>query len=169
MRVLSSTCIIRVVLRLARKRSYKAGEAAGYHLVISATNDAKVNRRVFEDADRADRLINVVDQPHLCNIFIPALIQRDNLQVAISTNGQCPALARRMRLDLEKMITPAYGPLLEHLAAMRRHIIRTLPEAARRKQILERILDSRAVQRFLAGEELPLKRMRQGWERAKPK
>lgn len=151
------------------ERPYDDGEATSYVLAISATDDADVNGRVHADASQAGRLINVVDQPDLCNVFIPAVVRRGNLRVAISTNGACPALARRLRLDLEGHLPVAYGPLLERLGAIRTHVRRTVRSGARRKEILERILASRAVERFLAGEGGLLDRMVEGWKRARPR
>jgi len=151
------------------QRAYRGGEAAQYFLVISATDDAEVNRSVFEDAQRAGRLINVVDQPALCNIYIPSRIERGNLQVSISTGGQCPAFARWLRRELEGEIPERYGLLLERVAAIRARVKDTVPSPDARKRVLERLLRSEAVRRFLAGEDQLLDRMDRGWERAKPK
>jgi siroheme synthase-like protein len=152
-----------------QRRAYRAGEAGDYFLVISATDDEQVNRRVFEDASRAERLVNVVDQPLLCNILIPSVVQRGSLRVAISTAGKCPALARHLRLDLEKHLPEHYGPLLEQLSVIRTHLKRTIASPSDRKQILEKVLTSAAVARFLSGDDVLLKRMVTGWERAKPR
>jgi precorrin-2 dehydrogenase/sirohydrochlorin ferrochelatase len=150
-------------------RDYRAGEASEYFLVISATDDAGVNQKVFEDAQHAGRLINVVDQPALCNIHIPSRIERGNLQVAISTGGKCPAFARWLRGELEGAIPERYGLLLERVAAIRTRMKETVPSLDARTRILERLLHSEAARRFLAGDEQLLKRMERGWDRAKPK
>ncbi len=152
-----------------QERSYLDGEASGYFLIISATDDPHLNRKVFEDAKTSDRLINVVDQPQLCNIYIPALLQRDSLQVAISTNGKCPALARRLRLDLSKVIPERYGPLLDHLSVIREHVKRKISSPLERKQALEEILASPAVKSFLNGDDLLLKELLKEWEGAEPR
>jgi precorrin-2 dehydrogenase/sirohydrochlorin ferrochelatase len=151
------------------RRAYRSGEAAASFLVISATNDAEVNQNVSEDACRAGRLINVVDQPELCNLHIPSRIQRGDLQVAISTGGKCPAFARRLRRDLEGHIPERYGLLLDRLAHIRSRMKETVPSQGARRRILERLLRSEAVRRFLAGDDHLLDRMERGWERAKPK
>jgi siroheme synthase-like protein len=151
------------------QRAYRDGEAAQYFLVISATDDAGVNRSVFEDARRAGRLINVVDQPGLCNVYIPSRIERGNLQVSISTGGQCPAFARWLRRELEDVIPEQYGLLLDRVAAIRARMKETLPSADARRRVLERLLTSEAARRFLAGDDRLLERMERGWERVKPK
>lgn len=151
------------------RRAYRNGEASEYFLVISATDDPGVNKRVFEDAERAGRLINVVDQPALCNIYIPSRIERGDLQVAISTGGKCPAFARWLRRELEGAIPERYGQLLERVAVIRTRLKETVPSQDARKRILERLLHSEAVRRFLAGDDQLLKRIERGWDRAKPR
>jgi precorrin-2 dehydrogenase/sirohydrochlorin ferrochelatase len=151
------------------RRAYLSGEAAAYFLVISATDDAEVNQTVFEDACRAGRLINVVDQPELCNLYIPSRMQRGNLQVAISTGGKCPAFARWLRRDLEEVVPERYGLLLDRLAHIRSTMKETVPSQGARKRILERLLRSEAVRRFLAGDDHLLNRMERGWQRASPR
>ena len=137
--------------------------------MISATDDAGVNRSVFEDAHRAGRLINVVDQPGLCNVYIPSRIERGNLQVAISTAGTSPAFARWLRLELEGAIPETYGQLLDRVAAIRARVKETFPSPDTRRRVLERLLHSEASRRFLAGDDRLLERMERGWERARPK
>ena len=154
---------------MVEQRAYRDGEAARYFLVISATDDAEVNQSVFEDAQRAGRLINVVDQPALCNIYIPSRIERGNLQVSISTGGQCPAFARWLRRELESAIPERYGLLLDRVAAIRARMKETVPSPDTRRRVLERLLRSEAARRFLAGDDQLLNRMDRGWEQAKPK
>lgn len=151
------------------RRAYRSGEAAQYFLVISATDNTEVNQSVFEDAHRAGRLINVVDQPGLCNVYIPSRIQRGNLQVSISTAGTCPAFARWLRRELEAVIPERYGLLLDRVTAMRARMKETLPSPDARRRVLERLLTSEAARRFLAGDDRLLERMERGWERVNPK
>jgi len=138
------------------ERPYADGEAAAFFLVVCATDDPSTNQRVYEDARRAQRLVNVVDQPHLCNFFVPSVLRRGALQVAVSTSGDCPALSRRVREELEPLLPERYGPLLERLAAFRGALKRRLPTAASRKRALEEALAGDAVTRFLAGDDAPL-------------
>ncbi|MEW6442168.1 MAG: bifunctional precorrin-2 dehydrogenase/sirohydrochlorin ferrochelatase [bacterium] len=153
---------------LYEERPYRNGEAAGYFLVLSATDDAEVNRRIAEDAQGAGRLINVADQPALSSFFVPSVVKRDALQVAISTDGKCPALALKIRLELEEVLSDRYGPLLERLATMRDRLRAAFPASGeQRKRILERILSSAAVERFLSGDASRLDRMLSGWEKSR--
>lgn len=138
------------------ERPYRNGEAADYLLVISATDDPETNRRVFEDASRAERLCNVADQPHYCSLFVPSVLKRGMLQIAISTGGTCPAVAKSLRLELDTAVPVQYGPLLEKMAVFREHLKHALPTPSARKQALRNVLESEAVQRFLLGDEAPL-------------
>ena len=142
-----------------QERPYEEGEAAGYFLVVSATDDPVINRRVYEDACRADRLVNVVDQPHLCNLYIPSVVKRGELQVAVSTSGLCPALARWLRLELDQWLPKPYGPLLKSLSVIREQFKKTLPTPTSRKEAMEKVLASEEVRRFLEGDPDPLERM----------
>jgi precorrin-2 dehydrogenase/sirohydrochlorin ferrochelatase len=151
-----------------QQRAYRDGEAETYFLVISAADDEGVNRKVSEDAHRAGRLVNVVDQPELCNIYIPSRVQRGSLQIAISTGGKCPAFARSLRRELESTIPERYGLLLDRIAVIRKRMKETVPSQDARKRFLERLLRSEAVRRFLAGDDQLLNRVEKGWERAKP-
>ncbi len=149
-------------------RPYRDGEAGRFFLVISATDDTAVNRQVFADANRTGRLINVVDQPSLCNVYIPSRIERGDLQIAISTGGKCPAFARWLRRDLEGVVPERYGLLLERIAAIRSRLKETVPSQDARKRILWRLLHSKGVRTFLAGDDRLLARMERGWERVRP-
>lgn len=174
--VIESACRLTVVARrlsprfrdwlsgnpvLCYERDYRDGEGESFFLVISATDDPDLNRRVYEDASRAQRLVNVVDQPHLCNFHVPSVLRRGALQVAVSTGGGCPALARRLRLELEESISKRYEPLLQRLSAIRERYRKTLPTPQSRKTALGEVVDSEAVRRFLEGDETLLEEMMQ--------
>jgi siroheme synthase-like protein len=149
------------------RRGYRDGEAADFFLVISATDDAAVNRRAFEDARQAGRLINVVDRPELCNLQIPSRIERGALQIAISTGGRCPGFAQWLRREFEGVVTDRYGLLLDRMAAIRARMKETVSSQPARARILERILLSEASRRYLAGDEQLLNRIEDGWKKAK--
>jgi precorrin-2 dehydrogenase/sirohydrochlorin ferrochelatase len=84
-------------------RSYRTGDARGAFLVVAATESADVNTKVAGDATS---LVNVVDVPSLCSFIAPSIVKRGPLQLAISTGGVSPALAKSIRRELEKI----YGP-----------------------------------------------------------
>ncbi len=116
---------------------------AEHWLVIAATDDPELNRKVFADAAKARIFCNVVDQPQLCTFHVPAVVRQGLLQIAISTGGASPALAARIRRELEEQFGPAYGELLEGLLELRNCFRKKYPEdAGRRRELLESFLDS---------------------------
>ena len=82
-------------------RRYENGDVAGTFLVFAATDDRGVNRLIYEEAERAGKLVNVADDPDLCSLMVPATCQQGSLQIAISTSGTSPATAKRLRQVLE--------------------------------------------------------------------
>ncbi len=100
-------------------REYAAGDLHGAFLAIAATDDREVNKRIAEEASERRVLLNVVDDPELCMFTAPALLKRGDLTVAISTNGKSPAMARKVREDLEARFPQDYGDLVEAAAEAR--------------------------------------------------
>ena len=100
-------------------RPYATGDLDGAFLAIAATDDREVNKRVAEEASDRRVLLNVVDDPALCTFTAPALLKRGDLTVAISTNGKSPAMARKVREDLEAHFPDNYGDLVAAAAAAR--------------------------------------------------
>jgi len=141
------------------KRKYNKGEAAEYFVVVAATSDTELNRLVSNDAISAGRLINAVDMPDLCNFFVPSVIRRGELQVALSTSGACPALARKLREDLEGQFPETYSGLLRRLREFRIELIASVQGEARRKEILEKVVNSHEVRSYLEGDGEPLEEL----------
>ncbi|MBW2096406.1 MAG: bifunctional precorrin-2 dehydrogenase/sirohydrochlorin ferrochelatase [Deltaproteobacteria bacterium] len=81
-------------------------------LVIAATDDQELNHRVSLCAQERGLLVNAVDQPEDCNFIVPSIVRRGDLQVAISTSGKSPALARKLRQELEVQFGEEYEKLL---------------------------------------------------------
>lgn len=98
------------------KRPYKSPEAAEYNLVISASDDEAVNQQVSDDSRKAGVLVNVADNPPLCDFIFPAVVRRDCLTTAISTDGRAPFMSGHLRQILET-IFPAHWEKLMQLAA----------------------------------------------------
>ncbi len=119
-------------------------------LVIAATNDPAVNEQVYRDCQELEILCNVVDEPKLCDFFVPAVVKRGDLQIAIGTEGYCPAYAGHLRQKLETMFTEEHGRFLAELERARREIIDKIPESADRKAILGKLVDDESFEYFRA-------------------
>ena len=121
-------------------REYAAGDLEGAFLAIAATSFDEVNARVFAEARQARVLVNVADDPEKCDFILPAMVRRGDLAIAVFTGGQSPALARKIREDLEATYGPEYGQFLEHLGEQRRRILAEVPDPERRRQIFEDLI-----------------------------
>jgi precorrin-2 dehydrogenase/sirohydrochlorin ferrochelatase len=116
---------------------YRSGDVEGAFLVISATNDSEVNRLVARDCTARRILLNAVDDPEHCNFYVPATVRRGDLAIAISTGGQSPLLARKIREQLEREFGAHYGDYLALLGGIRHNIIRNVADPVQKAQLLE--------------------------------
>ncbi|MBI5125542.1 MAG: bifunctional precorrin-2 dehydrogenase/sirohydrochlorin ferrochelatase [Planctomycetes bacterium] len=119
------------------RQKYSGECLAGAFLVIAATDDKEVNQKVWEDAQRHGLLVNVVDQPGLCNFIVPSVVNRGELQISISTGGASPALAKRIRQELEDLFGPEYSELIQLLSKLRPLVISSVKEEGKRRQVFE--------------------------------
>jgi len=101
------------------RRPYKAGEAAGYRLAITATGDAQVNQSVFDDGEAAGVWVNAADDPERCSFTLPAVVRRGPVLVTASTGGASPALSSWLRERLDAQLGPELCELATILAARR--------------------------------------------------
>jgi precorrin-2 dehydrogenase / sirohydrochlorin ferrochelatase len=101
------------------ERAYRTGDAAGYRLVIAATDDRAVNGDVAADAERQGVWVNSADDPERCSFTLPSVVRRGALMVSVSTSGRSPAVARWLRERLDEEIGPEYAVLLDLVASER--------------------------------------------------
>jgi precorrin-2 dehydrogenase/sirohydrochlorin ferrochelatase len=106
-----------------RETDYEDSCLAGASLVIGATDDETVNERIAQDARTRRIPVNIVDNPARCDFILPSVVERGDLLIAVSTGGKSPALAGKLREDLEESYGPEYGILLEILGALRAKVI----------------------------------------------
>ena len=104
-------------------RPYKTGDLAHTFLVVAATNDEQAQLLIQAEAAELNKLLNVVDVPQRCNFIMPATVRRGDLTLAIATGGKSPALAKKLRKELEKRIGPEYTVLVNILGACRPQIL----------------------------------------------
>ena len=115
---------------------YRPGMAKEFFLVIACTDSAEVNRAIYLEAQQAGMLCNAVDDPGYCDFYAPAVVHRGDFQIAISTGGNSPALAQRVRRKLETDFGPEYESWIGWLGRMREAIIKALPRSQRRTELL---------------------------------
>jgi siroheme synthase-like protein len=132
-----------------QQREFAAGDLDRVFLVIAATDSSAVNEAVFRASAERGVLCNVVDDPEHCDFFFPAVVRRGALQIAISTGGHSPALAHRLRVELEQQFGPEYEAWVEEVGRQRREILsRDMAEEDRRR-LLDEIASRAACDEFL--------------------
>ncbi len=100
-------------------REYRAGDLAGYKLAIVGTDDRSANDAAAREARRLGVWVNAVDDPPNCDFIMPGVVRRGDLIVAVSTSGGSPAMARKMREELEEFLTEDYALMLTLAAEVR--------------------------------------------------
>jgi siroheme synthase-like protein len=109
------------------RRPYVATDLEGRFLVVAATSDSSVNRRVHADAEARGLLCNVADVPELCNFILPAVHRAGPIAIAVSTGGASPALAQRLRNDVAALVGPRHVQLARELRELRPWALAELP------------------------------------------
>ena len=117
--------------------AYKTDLLGDAILCIAATNDRQVNESVFHDCRERRILCNVVDVPDLCDFYVPALVKRGALQIAIGTEGYSPAYAGQLRRQLETQFTDTHGEFVNHLRQQRQVVIKEVEEAKRKDVLIK--------------------------------
>jgi precorrin-2 dehydrogenase/sirohydrochlorin ferrochelatase len=140
-------------------RCYRATDLTGAFLVYAATGDEALHNQIAAEARAAGVLLNVVDRPHLCDFITPAIMERGDLIIATSTSGASPALARRIRMRLERLFGPEYAVALRVLGALRARLTRDAVAPAERTRILHSIVDSPLIDHLRSGERAAVDRL----------
>jgi precorrin-2 dehydrogenase/sirohydrochlorin ferrochelatase len=121
------------------QREYKQGDLTGTFLVVAGTATAAVNRAVFAEASAANILCNAVDDPPFCDYYFPSVVRRGELQIAISTAGESPALAQRLRKEINAQLPLDTGDWLMELGRLRREVTAVEPIGEDRKLLLHEL------------------------------
>lgn len=125
------------------KDTYQSEQLDGIFLALGCSNSRGTNSRLADDCRSRGLLVNISDNPELCNFFFPAVVSRGPLSVAISTEGKSPALARRLRAGLEKSFTDDHAEFIHFLGSLRPFILSVVKDPKHRRDLF----------RELAGEE----------------
>ena len=122
-----------------KRREYRVGDLAGAFLCVAATATASVNRAVFAEASANDVLCNAVDDPPFCDFYFPSVVRRGELQIAISTAGESPALAQRLRKEINAQLPLDTGEWVMELGRLRREVTAVEPIGEPRKLLLHEL------------------------------
>jgi precorrin-2 dehydrogenase/sirohydrochlorin ferrochelatase len=124
-----------------RIEGYSKQHLEGTVIAIASTNNTKLNREIYDDCHALGVLCNVVDVPDLCDFYVPALVTRGSLQIAIGTDGQSPAYAGYVRRKLEEMFTEDHGRFVDELGSIRKTVIEKLQPEDRKPALQELVKD----------------------------
>ena len=104
------------------RKTYESGDLGGAFVVIAATSDPGLVQAIWKETQERGRLVNIVDMPEYCSFIMPSVLRREQLTIAVSTEGASPGLAKRIRHSLEAIFPSAYGPYLRLAALARRYL-----------------------------------------------
>jgi uroporphyrin-III C-methyltransferase/precorrin-2 dehydrogenase/sirohydrochlorin ferrochelatase len=135
------------------RRGYRPGDLDATALVIAATDDQAINAEVSRDAQARQLPVNVVDNPALCSVILPSIVDRSPLMIAISSSGQSPVLARQLRARLESTIPAAYGRLASLLGHFRERAAQRFADLDQRRRFWEEVLEGPVAEMVLAGRD----------------
>ncbi len=120
-----------------QKRPYKVGDIHGFDIVIVATDTVTLHQEIFQESRDSRILVNSVDDTAYCDFIFPSYIKNGDLTISISTSGASPALAKRLRLYIEKLIPSNIGEFLKEMKGLRK----TMPKGKERMQFFEKKTD----------------------------
>lgn len=131
-------------------RAFSPNDLEGAFLVVVATASRGLNEQIYAAAQSRGILCNVVDVPDLCDFYYPAVVRRGDLQIAVSTAGQSPSLAQKIRLQLEKQFGPAYAAWVAELGETRKLILASDLAKERKLDLLHSLASREALEAALA-------------------
>jgi uroporphyrin-III C-methyltransferase len=123
------------------QRAWAAGDLDGVFMVIAATDDPAVNAAVYEAVVERNILCNSVDDPPHCDFYFGSVVARGDLQIAISTAGESPALAQRLRKEIDAALPEDLGPWLKEIGRLRREVLANVAPGEKRKALLHRLAE----------------------------
>lgn len=123
-------------------RKFCSSDLDDVFLVISATSDEDLNNKIAQECRKRNILVNVVDDPEKCSFIVPSVVRRGDLSIAISTSGKSPALAKKIRQELEAYFGPEYGEFLEIMGEIRKKILTEIPSQEERKKVFNKLIQS---------------------------
>lgn len=146
---------------ILKTKEYLKGDLEGFFLIIIATDNKDVNLNIYQEVNHSTQFVNIVDAPELCTFIVPSSINRGNLQIAISTNGASPGLAKKIRRELEGQYGFEYEEYTQFLSEMREWVFNHEIDAYERSQFFQRLLDEDIFERIKSGEkELLIKELK---------
>ncbi len=124
------------------KRKYRKGDTKDAFVVIVATSDPDVNKKITKESTC---LVNVVDNPEISNFIVPSVLKRGLLTIAISTSGASPAMAKYIRKELEGLYGRDFGKFLNLLKKIRTEVLKKVSDKRKRETILKKLIEKNVI------------------------
>jgi len=137
---------------ILEERGFVPADLDNVFLVVVATSSPDLNEQIYREAQPRRILCNVVDVPERCDFYYPAVVQRGHLQIAISTSGQSPSLAQRIRQQLERQFGPGYTHWVAALGETRRKVLTSSLNPERKRDLLQSLASAEAFEALIAAE-----------------
>jgi precorrin-2 dehydrogenase / sirohydrochlorin ferrochelatase len=131
-------------------RPFHPNDLDGTFLAVVATSSRTLNERIYDEAQKRGILCNVVDVPDLCDFFYPSVVRRGDLQIAVSTAGNSPSLAQKIRQQLEQQFGPGYEAWVAELGETRKLILSSDLDKQRKLDLLHSLASRDAVEAAIA-------------------
>jgi len=122
-----------------KNREYRSSDIRSAFLIIAATDSEETNREISRDAMAADKLVNAVDQPSLCNFIVPSVMKRGLLAIAVSTGGASPAIAKAIRKELQQLYGPEFSRFLNVMRKLRMKAMKEITNRKERENFLKEL------------------------------
>jgi precorrin-2 dehydrogenase / sirohydrochlorin ferrochelatase len=132
-----------------KARKFRPGDLRDAFLVVAATSSPELHEKIYRQAKRQNVLCNVVDDPERCDFYYGSVVNRGSLQIAISTGGQSPALAQRLRKQFEQQFGAEYELWIEEIGKARKTLFAGKIDPERRKQLLHHLASELSFEEFL--------------------
>lgn len=146
----------RIVLK---RRPYRSSDLDGVFLVIGATDSADLNRTIHADASKQGTLCNIADQPELCHFILPAVIERGDLLIAVSTSGKSPAFAKSLRKQLAAQFGPEYAEFLKLMGTVRKILLERTHDPEAHRRIFETLIEQGLLESIRNGDRAQIDRL----------
>jgi precorrin-2 dehydrogenase/sirohydrochlorin ferrochelatase len=134
------------------KKQYEEDDLSGQFLVIAATPSVEVNTLVARACRKRHTLVNVAVPPEESSFIVPSVVERGDLMIAISTSGASPALAKKIRQDIEQRYGKEYGLFLDKMSAIRNRVLEEVPDGQKRHAVFQAIVDSDVIDLIRQGK-----------------
>jgi precorrin-2 dehydrogenase/sirohydrochlorin ferrochelatase len=135
-----------------RQKQFEESDLSGEFLVIAATPSAEVNTLVARACRKKHTLVNVAVPPEESSFIVPSVVERGDLMIAISTSGASPALAKKIRQDIEQRYGREYGLFLDKMLAIRNRVREEVPDRQKRHAVFQALVDSDVIDLMRQGK-----------------